>query len=173
MQRLINLIWFVGFWLTSVRMYFFPGAGEPEEAGRDNPSAHGRVREHHHKTAGTLKAPGNPTKPHISLRCDLQQSIKAAHVSMRWLSQRGNTQALRRKQRFQMEGENESTYSPFSLRAGDTTFLPRVSLTHIVVTVSVNKSPSPVQHWVDYCLFEKVYTSLSVKQRYYISVTAY
>lgn len=29
--------------------FFLPsGAGEPEEAGRDNPSAHGRVREHHH-----------------------------------------------------------------------------------------------------------------------------
>lgn len=31
----------------------------------------------------------------------------------------------------------------FCLRAGDTTFPSRVSLTHIVVTVSINKGPSP------------------------------
>lgn len=27
--------------------FFLPGAGEPEEAGRDNPAAHVRVRERH------------------------------------------------------------------------------------------------------------------------------
>lgn len=29
-----------------------PGAGEPEEAGGDHPTAHGRVRERHRKAAG-------------------------------------------------------------------------------------------------------------------------
>lgn len=55
-----------------------------------------------------------------------------------------------------MEVDNKSCYSSFCLRAGDTTFLSRVSLTHIVVvTVSNNKGPSPVQRREDYCLFEK------------------
>lgn len=83
-------------------------------------------------------------------RCDLLQSTETR------LSQRANSQALRRKQRFQMEVDNKSCYSSFCLRAGDTTFLSRVSLTHIVVvTVSNNKGPSPVQRREDYCLFEK------------------
>lgn len=124
---------------------FVPGAGEPEEAGRDNPSAHGGVREHHRKTAGTFKAPRNPTNPTFLSGVIYSRVYKlefTAHVSTWCVSQRGNTQALRRKQRFQTEVENDSSSSSLCLRAGDTTFLSRVSLTHIVVTVSINKGPS-------------------------------
>lgn len=110
------------------------------------------------------KAPGTSPSfypPSGVIYCRVQRpgwelSRPNTHVRTQWLSQRANTRALRRKQRFQMKVDNKSCYSSFCLRAGDTTFLSRVSLTHIVVvTVSNNKGPSPVQRREDYCLFEK------------------
>lgn len=52
---------FLYFWWSD--NFFFPGTGEPEEAGGDNPSAHGRVWKHHHQTTGMFKAPRKSHKP--------------------------------------------------------------------------------------------------------------
>lgn len=60
--------------------------------------------------------------------------------------------------------KNESAYLPVCLRAGDTTFLSRVSVVHTVITVPINKGPSPVQCRAHYLLFEKVSSCSSEEQ---------